>query len=50
MFDEEKDTVDMAEIWRQNFMDAKDEIRNLKQKIAELENENQFLTEKCEKK
>jgi len=43
MFEEEKDTIDMAEIWRQNYMDAKDEIRELKFRIAELESENEFL-------
>ena len=50
MYDEDKDTLDMAEIWRQNYLDAKDDIRNLKQKIAELENEIQFLTKTSEKK
>ena len=43
MFEEDKDTIDMAEIWRQNFMDAKDEIRELKFRIAELESENKSL-------
>ena len=43
MFEEEKDTIDMAEIWRQNFMDARDEIRELKFRIAELESENESL-------
>jgi len=43
MFEEEKDTIDMAEIWRQNYMDAKDEIRELKFRIAELEAENESL-------
>jgi hypothetical protein len=43
MFEDEKDTIDMVEIWRQNYMDAKDEIRNLKIRIAELESENELL-------
>lgn len=43
MFDEEKDTVDMAEVWRQNYMDALDEIRNLQFKIKELEAEKLLL-------
>jgi len=43
MFEEDKDTIDMAEIWRQNFMDARDEIRELKFRIAELESENESL-------
>lgn len=49
MFEEEKDTIDMAEIWRQNFMDAKDEIRNLKFRIAELESENESLQQDISK-
>lgn len=49
MFEEEKDTIDMAEIWRQNFMDAKDEIRNLKIRIAELESENESLQQDISK-
>jgi hypothetical protein len=44
-FAEEKKTVDMAEIWRQNYADAKDEIRNLKLRISELESENEMLLE-----
>lgn len=41
-FEEVRD-IDMAEIWRQNYEDAKDEIRNLKLRIKELEIENEFL-------
>ena len=44
-FAEEKKVVDMAEIWRQNYADAKDEIRNLKLRISELESENKMLLE-----
>lgn len=43
MFEEEKDTIDMAEIWRQNYLDALDEIRNLRYEINELKTENEFL-------
>ena len=32
-----------AEIYRQNYVDALDEIRNLKMRIRELENENDNL-------
>lgn len=42
-FAEEKQVVDMAEIWRQNYEDAKDEIRNLKLRISELEAEKEML-------
>ena len=42
-FEEVRD-IDMAEIWRQNYEDAKDEIRNLKLRIKELEIENEFLS------
>ena len=49
MFEEDKDTIDMAEIWRQNYMDAKDEIRNLKIRIAELESENESLQQDISK-
>ena len=42
-FAEEKKDVDMAEIWRQNYADAKDEIRNLKLRISELEAEKEML-------
>lgn len=39
-----KDTeLDYAEIYRQNFMDAKDEIRNLKFELEELKTENEVL-------
>jgi len=43
MYDEEKDTIDMAEIWRQNYMDALDEIRNLRYEINKLKAENESL-------
>ena len=42
-FAEEKKDVGMAEIWRQNYADAKDEIRNLKLRISELEAEKEML-------
>lgn len=35
--------IDITEIYRQNYEDALDEIRNLKFKIAELEIENNLL-------
>lgn len=35
--------IDYTELYRQNYEDALDEIRNLKFKIAELENENRQL-------
>lgn len=35
--------LDYAEIYRQNFMDAKDEIRNLKFELEELKTENKVL-------
>ena len=35
--------LDYAEIYRQNFMDAKDEIRNLKFELEELRTENRTL-------
>ena len=42
-FADENKVVDMAEIWRQNYADAKDEIRNLKLRISELESERDML-------
>ena len=39
MFDKNYCELDMAEIYRQNYEDALDEIRNLKYRIAELEKE-----------
>ena len=48
-------TLDYAEIYRQNYLDAKDEIRNLKFEIADLEVQieeltisNQFLSHQLE--
>jgi hypothetical protein len=35
--------ISQAELYRQNYEDALDEIRNLKFKIAELETENSLL-------
>lgn len=35
--------ISQAELYRQNYEDALDEIRNLKFKIAELETENNLL-------
>lgn len=46
MFEEDKDTIDMAEIWRQNYMDAKDEIRELNLRISELESERDLLLDR----
>lgn len=45
MYDEDKDTIDMAEVWRQNYMDALDEIRNLRYEVKELKIENKLLRE-----
>lgn len=39
----EDSKLDYAEIYRQNFMDAKDEIRNLKFELEELKTENKIL-------
>lgn len=46
MFEDEKDTIDMAEIWRQNYLDAKDEIRELNFRISELEAERDLLLDR----
>lgn len=35
--------ISQAELYRQNYEDALDEIRNLKFRIAELETENNLL-------
>ncbi len=35
--------IDYCELYRQNYEDALDEIRNLKLRIKELENENREL-------
>jgi hypothetical protein len=40
---ETKQALDMGEIYRQNYEDALDEIRNLRCRIAELEVENKLL-------
>jgi FtsZ-binding cell division protein ZapB len=49
MFEEKETTVDMAEIWRQNYQDALDEIRNLRYEINELKIENELLTKDIDK-
>lgn len=41
--DENEGKIDMAEIWRQNYMDALDEVRNLNDRIRELEYERDVL-------
>jgi hypothetical protein len=45
-FADEKKTVDMAEVWRQNYEDAKDEIRELNFRISELEYERDLLLDR----
>ena len=40
---ETKQALDMGEIYRQNYEDALDEIRNLRYRITELEIENKLL-------
>lgn len=42
-------SIDYTEIYRQNYEDALDEIRNLKLYIAELEKENDYLRESYHK-
>lgn len=37
--------IDMAELYRQNYEDALDEIRNLRYRINELEIENKLLNQ-----
>lgn len=37
------DKVDMAEIYRQNYMDALDEVRNLRQELAAVRFEKDLL-------
>lgn len=39
MWEKQNGFINMAELYRQNYEDALDEIRNLKYKIAELEAE-----------
>ncbi len=41
--DEHEGKIDMAEIWRQNYEDALDEVRNLNDRIRELEYERDVL-------
>lgn len=49
MFEEKETGIDMAEIWRQNYEDALDEIRNLRYEINELKIENELLTKDIDK-
>lgn len=46
---ETKQALDMGEIYRQNYEDALDEIRNLRCRIAELEVENKLLRNDIER-
>lgn len=46
---ETKQALDMGEIYRQNYEDALDEIRNLRYRIAELEVENKLLRNDVER-
>ena len=46
---ETKQAFDMGEIYRQNYEDALDEIRNLRCRIAELEVENKLLRNDVER-
>lgn len=46
---ETKQALDMGEIYRQNYEDALDEIRNLRCRIAELEVENKLLRSDVER-
>ena len=46
---ETKQALDMGEIYRQNYEDALDEIRNLRCRIAELEVENKLLRNDVER-
>lgn len=49
-FDKEYEApVDMTEIYRQNYEDALDEIRNLRYKIKELQSTNLFLEEELDR-
>lgn len=46
MFDDEVETkreIDMGEIYRQNYIDAREEVAKLEMKIAELQFENEIL-------
>ncbi len=40
---EKQKDIDITELYRQNYEDALDEIRNLKFEISELKEENNFL-------
>jgi len=46
---ETKQALDMGEIYRQNYEDALDEIRNLRYRITELEIENKLLQNDVER-
>lgn len=46
---ETKQALDMGEIYRQNYEDALDEIRNLRYRITELEIENKLLRNDVER-
>lgn len=46
MFDDEVTTkreIDMGEIYRQNYIDAREEVAKLEMKVAELQFENEIL-------
>ena len=46
MFDDEVETkreIDMGEIYRQNYIDAREEVAKLEMKVAELQFENEIL-------
>lgn len=43
IWNDEKIDIDMAEIYRQNYLDALDEIHNLQFQLAELESKNAML-------
>lgn len=46
----EETTIDYAELYRQNYEDALDEIRNLKLEINDLKQENECLREMASNK
>ena len=46
MFNDEVETkreIDMGEIYRQNYIDAREEVAKLEMKVAELQFENEIL-------